>query len=138
VTADLCAGWRNVVVCVCWLFRDISIPIRDCIFVAHHIAFPGHDWVAFSNNFVNNILGLDRSQTTTQIEHYDNLAALFDALKRINTIILDLNRDMWMYVSMDYFKQKINLLFYYYFPFFVLNYFILFLTLFIFQVKYKP
>ncbi len=75
---------------------------------AHHIAFPGHDWVAFSNNFVNNVLGLDRSQTTTQIEHYDNLAALFDALKRINTIILDLNRDMWMYVSMDYFKQKLK------------------------------
>ena len=75
---------------------------------AHHIAFPRHDWVAFSNNFVNNILGLDRSQTTTQIEHYDNLAALFDALKRINTIILDLNRDMWMYVSMDYFKQKLK------------------------------
>ena len=75
---------------------------------SHHIAFPGHDWVAFSNNFVNNVLGLDRSQTTTQIEHYDNLAALFDALKRINTIILDLNRDMWMYVSMDYFKQKLK------------------------------
>ena len=75
---------------------------------AHHIAFPRHDWVAFSNNFVNNVLGLDRSQTTTQIEHYDNLAALFDALKRINTIILDLNRDMWMYVSMDYFKQKLK------------------------------
>ena len=75
---------------------------------AHYIAFPGHDWVSFSNNFVNNVLGLDRSQTTTQIEHYDNLAALFDALKRINTIILDLNRDMWMYVSMDYFKQKLK------------------------------
>ena len=75
---------------------------------AHHIAFPGHDWVSFSNNFVNNVLGLYRSQTTTQIEHYDNLAALFDALKRINTIILDLNRDMWMYVSMDYFKQKLK------------------------------
>ena len=75
---------------------------------AHHIAFPGHDWVTFSNNFVNNVLGLDRSQTTTQIEHYDNLAALFDALKRINTILLDLNRDMWMYVSMDYFKQKLK------------------------------
>jgi adenylosuccinate lyase len=57
---------------------------------------------------VNTVLGLDRSQTTTQIEHYDNLAALFDALKRINTIILDLNRDMWLYVSMDYFKQKLK------------------------------
>jgi adenylosuccinate lyase len=66
------------------------------------------DWVAFSNNFVNNILGLDRSQTTTQIEHYDNLAALFDSLKRINTIIIDLNRDLWTYISMDYFKQKLK------------------------------
>jgi adenylosuccinate lyase len=75
---------------------------------AHHVAFPNHDWVSFSNNFVNNVLGLDRSQTTTQIEHYDNLAALFDALKRINTIILDLNRDMWLYVSMEYFKQKLK------------------------------
>ncbi len=75
---------------------------------AHFVAFPQHNWVAFSNNFVNNILGLNRSQTTTQIEHYDNLAALFDALKRINTIILDLNRDMWLYVSMEYFKQKLK------------------------------
>ena len=75
---------------------------------AHNVAFPAHNWVAFSNDFVNNILGLDRSQTTTQIEHYDNLASLFDALKRINNIILDLNRDMWMYVSMEYFKQKLK------------------------------
>jgi adenylosuccinate lyase len=75
---------------------------------AHHVAFPKHDWISFSNHFVNNILGLDRSQTTTQIEHYDNLASLFDALKRINTIILDLDRDIWMYVSMDYFKQKLK------------------------------
>jgi adenylosuccinate lyase len=75
---------------------------------AHHVAFPNHDWVGFSNNFVNSILGLDRSQTTTQIEHYDNLASLFDALKRLNTIILDLNRDMWLYVSMEYFKQKLK------------------------------
>lgn len=75
---------------------------------AHFVSFPEQDWVAFANHFVNDILGLDRSQTTTQIEHYDNLAALFDALKRINTIILDLNRDMWMYVSMDYFKQKLK------------------------------
>jgi adenylosuccinate lyase len=75
---------------------------------AHFVSFPQHNWVDFSNNFVNNILGLDRSQTTTQIEHYDNLAALFDALKRINTIILDLNRDMWLYVSMEYFKQKLK------------------------------
>lgn len=75
---------------------------------AHNVAFPDYDWVEFSNNFVNKVLGLDRSQTTTQIEHYDNLAALFDALKRINNIILDLNRDMWLYVSMEYFKQKLK------------------------------
>ena len=75
---------------------------------AHHVAFPNDNWVEFSNNFVNNILGLDRSQTTTQIEHYDNMAALFDALKRINTIILDLDRDMWTYISMEYFKQKLK------------------------------
>ena len=77
-------------------------------FNAHHVAYPTTNWIEFANNFVNNTLGLDRSQTTTQIEHYDNLAALFDALKRINTIILDLNRDFWMYVSMDYFKQKLK------------------------------
>ena len=77
-------------------------------FNAHFVAFPEIDWVLFSNNFVNTALGLSRSQTTTQIEHYDNLAALFDCLKRINTIILDLNRDMWTYISMDYFKQKLT------------------------------
>lgn len=77
-------------------------------FNAHFVAFPEIDWVLFSNNFVNSCLGLSRSQTTTQIEHYDNLAALFDCLKRINTIILDLNRDMWTYISMDYFKQKLK------------------------------
>ncbi|MFN5418043.1 MAG: adenylosuccinate lyase, partial [Flavobacteriia bacterium] len=77
-------------------------------FNAHHVAYPNENWVDFANNFVNNILGLNRSQTTTQIEHYDNLAAIFDALKRINTIILDLNRDMWTYISMDYFKQKLK------------------------------
>jgi adenylosuccinate lyase len=77
-------------------------------FNAHHVAYGDKDWVAFANNFVNNGLGLDRSQTTTQIEHYDNLAALFDALKRINTIIIDLDRDIWTYVSMDYFKQKLK------------------------------
>lgn len=75
---------------------------------AHHVAYPNYNWVDFSNNFVNNGLGLDRSQTTTQIEHYDNLAALFDGLKRINTILIDLDRDIWTYVSMDYFKQKIK------------------------------
>ncbi|MCB9174930.1 MAG: adenylosuccinate lyase [Flavobacteriales bacterium] len=75
---------------------------------AHHVAYPNYNWIDFSNNFVNNSLGLDRSQTTTQIEHYDNLAALFDGLKRINTILIDLDRDVWTYVSMDYFKQKIK------------------------------
>jgi adenylosuccinate lyase len=77
-------------------------------FNAHIIAYPDVDWVAFGNAFVNGVLGLDRSQTTTQIEHYDNMAALFDAMKRINTILIDLNRDVWTYVSMEYFKQKIS------------------------------
>lgn len=77
-------------------------------FNAHHVAYPDINWVEFANAFVGNILGLNRSQTTTQIEHYDNLAALFDALKRINTIILDLDRDMWTYISMEYFKQKLK------------------------------
>ena len=75
---------------------------------AHYVAYPEKDWVGFANRFVNEVLGLDRSQTTTQIEHYDNAAAVFDALKRINTICLDLCRDMWMYISMEYFKQKIK------------------------------
>ena len=75
---------------------------------AHYVAFPEIDWVLFANNFVHNTLQVERSQTTTQIEHYDNAAALFDALKRINSIILDLDRDMWTYISMDYFKQKIK------------------------------
>lgn len=77
-------------------------------FNAHLIAYPEHDWVAFGNNFVNEILGLTRSQTTTQIEHYDNLGAYFDNLKRINTILIDFSRDVWQYVSMNYFKQKIK------------------------------
>lgn len=77
-------------------------------FNAHVITYPKHDWLAFGNHFVNNILGLDRSHPTTQIEHYDNLASLFDAMKRINNILLDLDRDIWTYISMDYFKQKIK------------------------------
>ena len=77
-------------------------------FNAHHIAYPQVDWVAFSNEFVKETLGLDRSQVTTQIEHYDNLAALFDNFKRINTILIDLSRDIWTYISMNYFKQKIK------------------------------
>ncbi|MFZ4863707.1 adenylosuccinate lyase [Sphingobacterium sp. Mn56C] len=77
-------------------------------FNAHAVAYPQQDWVAFGNKFVNEQLGLDRSQTTTQIEHYDNFAASCDALKRINTIVIDLCRDAWTYISMDYFKQKIT------------------------------
>lgn len=77
-------------------------------FNAHHVAYPNNNWVEFANHFVNDVLGLSRSQTTTQIEHYDNMAALFDALKRINTILLDLDRDMWTYISMDYFKQQLK------------------------------
>jgi len=77
-------------------------------FNAHFVSFNSHNWVGFANDFVNKKLGLDRSQTTTQIDHYDNLAALFDCLKRINTIVLDLDRDMWTYISMNYFKQQLK------------------------------
>lgn len=77
-------------------------------FNAHHVAYPSISWVDFGNNFVNKNLGLNRSQHTTQIEHYDFLAAWFDNAKRINTILLDLCRDMWTYISMEYFKQKIK------------------------------
>jgi adenylosuccinate lyase len=77
-------------------------------FNAHFLAFPKNDWAAFGTDFVNNKLGLHRSQTTTQIEHYDNLAAFADASKRINTIFIDFSRDIWQYVSMNYFKQKIK------------------------------
>ncbi len=76
-------------------------------FNAHLVAYPETDWVSFANSFVNDQLGLSRSQYTTQIEHYDNFAAHCDALKRINTILIDLCRDMWTYISMDYFKQQI-------------------------------
>lgn len=74
---------------------------------AHKVAYPGIDWKAFGTGFLEGTLGLHHSFPTTQIEHYDHLAALFDGLKRINTIVIDLNRDLWTYVSMDYFKQKI-------------------------------
>ncbi|UTW60734.1 adenylosuccinate lyase [bacterium SCSIO 12741] len=77
-------------------------------FNAHHVAYPEIDWVEFANRFLAENLEVDRSQTTTQIEHYDHLAALCDVLKRINTILLDFSRDMWTYISMDYFKQKIK------------------------------
>ena len=77
-------------------------------FNAHHVAFGNVDWEKFGNDFVNRKLGLERMQYTTQIEHYDNLAAQFDALKRINTILIDMCRDIWQYISMEYFKQKVK------------------------------
>jgi adenylosuccinate lyase len=77
-------------------------------FNAHYAAYPDMDWPAFADRLVNTTLGLSRSKVTTQIEHYDNLAAFCDNLKRINTILIDLDRDMWSYISMDYFKQKIE------------------------------
>jgi adenylosuccinate lyase len=77
-------------------------------FNAHYAAYPKINWDAFADNLVNNTLGLSRSKPTTQIEHYDDLAAIFDALKRLNTILIDFNRDMWTYISMEYFRQKIK------------------------------
>ena len=77
-------------------------------FNAHHITFPQINWIDFANKLVNHDLGLNRSQHTTQIEHYDNLAAWCDALKRINTILIDLSRDIWTYISLEYFKQKLK------------------------------
>ena len=75
---------------------------------AHHVAYPQYDWKEFGNRFVSEKLGLEREQFTTQISNYDNLGSVFDALRRINTIIIDLDRDFWMYISMEYFKQKIK------------------------------
>ncbi len=92
----------------------ISIPFNAKFggatgnFNAHHVAFPKSDWIKLGNEFVEKVLGLTRLQFTTQIEHYDNLAAQFDCLKRINNILIDFCRDVWTYISMDYFKQKIN------------------------------
>lgn len=77
-------------------------------FNAHHVAYPQHDWKAFGNKFVSEVLGLKREEWTTQISNYDNLGAIFDGIKRINTILIDLNRDFWQYISMEYFKQKIK------------------------------
>ena len=77
-------------------------------FNAHHVAYPQYDWVEFANQFTAEKLGLEREQFTTQISNYDWLAAIFDAMKRINTILIDLDRDFWMYISMDYFKQRIK------------------------------
>ncbi len=75
---------------------------------AHHVAYPEFDWKAFGNKFVSEKLGLEREEYTTQISNYDNLGAIFDAMKRINTIMIDMNRDFWQYISMEYFKQKIK------------------------------
>ncbi len=77
-------------------------------FNAHNVAYPGHDWHSFGNKFVSEKLGLKRSHPTTQIEHYDHLAAIFDGLKRINTILIDFSRDVWQYISMNYFTQTIS------------------------------
>ena len=77
-------------------------------FNAHHVAYPSYDWRAFGDRFVSEKLGLEREQWTTQISNYDYLAAVFDGIRRINTIMIDLDRDFWMYISMDYFKQKIK------------------------------
>ncbi len=94
------------------LLEDISFSAKfggaTGNFNAHHVAYPEINWIEFADNFVKNHLGLKRQKTTTQIEHYDNMAAFFDNLKRINTILIDLNRDIWTYISMDYFKQKIK------------------------------
>lgn len=94
------------------MLHDIAVPAKfggaTGNFNAHRAAYPQIDWVAFANKFVGEKLGLCRSQYTTQIEHYDNLAAIFDNLKRIDTILIDLSRDMWTYISMEYFKQQIK------------------------------
>ncbi len=92
--------------------REVAVPAKfggaTGNFNAHHAAYPAIDWVAFANRFVNQTLGLNRSQYTTQIEHYDDLAAIFDNLRRIDTVLVDLARDMWTYISMEYFKQRIK------------------------------
>ena len=94
------------------MLHDIAVPAKfggaTGNFNAHRAAYPGIDWVEFANRFVGEKLGLCRSQYTTQIEHYDNLAAIFDNMKRIDTILIDLSRDMWTYISMEYFKQQIK------------------------------
>ena len=77
-------------------------------FNAHHVAYPDYDWKVFGNKFVNEVLGLSREEWTTQISNYDYMAAIFDGMKRIDTILIDLCRDFWQYVSMEYFKQKIK------------------------------
>ncbi|MDR0907949.1 MAG: adenylosuccinate lyase [Rikenellaceae bacterium] len=94
------------------MLREVLIPAKfggaTGNFNAHHAAYPAVDWVAFADGFVDDTLGLSRSRYTTQIEHYDNLAALFDGMARVNTILVDLCRDVWSYVSAEYFKQRIK------------------------------
>ncbi len=94
------------------MLRDVPAPAKfggaTGNFNAHYAAYPDIDWVEFADDFVNNTLQLTRSRYTTQIEHYDNIAAIFDTFKRINTILIDFCRDIWTYVSMDYFKQRIK------------------------------
>ncbi len=94
------------------MLQDAPIPAKfggaTGNFNAHHVAYPDYDWAAFANHFVDETLGLNRSQYTTQIEHYDLLAALFDNLRRIDTILTDYARDTWTYISMEYFKQRIK------------------------------
>ena len=94
------------------LLRDIPIAAKfggaSGNFNAHHVAYKNHNWLQFSKNLIEKKLGLKHSYPTTQIEHYDHLAAIFDNLKRINSILIDFNRDIWLYISMDYFKQKIK------------------------------
>ena len=94
------------------LLRNIPIAAKfggaTGNFNAHHVAYKNHNWLQFSKNLIENKLELKHSYPTTQIEHYDHLAAIFDNLKRINTILIDFNRDIWLYISMDYFKQKIK------------------------------
>lgn len=94
------------------MLHDIAVPAKfggaTGNFNAHHAAYPAIDWTAFADRFVGETLGLCRSHYTTQIEHYDNLAAIFDNLRRIDTILVDFARDMWTYISMDYFKQRIK------------------------------
>jgi len=93
------------------LLRSLPVPAKfggaTGNFNAHAVAYPDVNWIKFANTFVNNVLGLERSRTTTQIDHYDNLSAIFDCMKRINTILTDLSRDFWTYISMNYFLQKI-------------------------------
>ncbi|MDD6472163.1 MAG: adenylosuccinate lyase [Bacteroidales bacterium] len=109
---------KEVQVFVYRLAKQITL-LKDCPITAkfggatgnynaHHVAYPAYNWKEFGNKFVAEKLGLEREEYTTQISNYDNLAAIFDAMKRINTIIIDMDRDFWQYVSMEYFKQKIK------------------------------